>query len=364
MSKKPEDWCRTVIRGGLPAGAPSADELIVRRDAALVWHRLVESGVAAQCPPSTAAALRHAARARALEAEIVNRELARVLDAAGEAGVWTVVIKGAAIAHTHYPQSYLRARGDSDLVIQHEDRGRLAAILVSCGYAPADAVDGALVTQQEQWTRALGRDLVHTVDVHWKVFNRHAFADVFTAAELLDRSQPEPALARRARVPHPVDALLIACVHRVAHHAGQEDTLWLYDIRLLAESLSDADAIEFVRLATERRVAAVCADSLRAGEREIGARLPASIQSWLADARWQERREATAEFLRPPREVDNLVSDLGALPDMRTRARLVWQHLFPRPGYMLQKYGTQSRVLLPYLYVKRIIEGAPRWLRG
>ena len=364
MSKNTEDWCRCVIGGGLTAGAPPADELIVRRDAALVWHRLVESGAAAQCPSSTSAALRQAANARALEAEIVNRELARVLDAAGDAGVRTVVIKGAAVAHTHYRHPHLRARGDTDLVVRPQDRGRLAAVLESCGYVPADAVDGTLVTQQGQWTRSLGRHLVHTFDVHWQVFNRHAFSHVLTTDEVLDRSEPLPALGRHGRVPHPLHALLLACVHRVAHHAGQEDTLWLYDIRLLAESLSDGEAAEFARLATERRVAAVCADSLRAAEREIGATLPGPLQEWLAHAPWRDTREPTAAFLQPHREVDHLVSDLGALPGMRARVRLVWQHLFPRPGYMLQKYGARSRMLLPYLYVKRIIAGAPRWLRG
>jgi Uncharacterised nucleotidyltransferase len=364
MSKNTEEWCRCVIAGSLSAGAPFADDLIVRRDVALLWHRLLESGAAAYCPPSTAAALRQASNARALEAEIVNRELRRVLDAAGDAGITTVAIKGAAIAHTHYPQPYLRARGDSDLVVRPEDRGRLAAVLESCGYAAAEAVDGTLVTQQGQWTRLLGRDLPHTLDVHWQVFNRHAFANVLTADELLERSRPEASLGRHGRVPHPVDALLLACVHRVAHHAGHEDTLWLYDIRLLAESLSAREATEFVRLAHEKHVAAVCANSLRAAERDIGATVPAALQSWLDSAPWQSTREPTAEFLQPQREVDHLVSDLGALPDIRTRARLVWQHLFPRPGYMLQKYGRRSRMLLPYLYVKRIIEGAPRWLRG
>jgi hypothetical protein len=248
-------------------------------------------------------------------------------------------------------------------VIRPEDRATIADALESCGYVPADAVNGTLVTQQAQWTRPIGRDLVHNVDVHWQVFNRHAFAHVLTASELLDRSHPLPSLGRHAHAPHPVHALVLACVHRVAHHAGHEDTLWLYDIRLLAESLSDAESTELVTFATERRVAAVCADGLRAAKREIGANLPGPMQSWLDRAPWQDTHEPTAAFLQPQREVDHLVSDLGSLNDVGSRARLVWQHLFPRPAYMLQKYGARSRLMLPYLYLRRIVEGAPRWLR-
>jgi hypothetical protein len=364
MSKYTEDWCRYVLGGGLPDGFPSADDLVARRDAALIWHRLSERAAAAKLPPAIATALRQAAHARALEADIVNRELVRVLDAAGDAGIDTIPIKGAAVAHTHYPQPHLRARGDSDLIVRAQDRARLAAVLQACGYVPADAVNGTLVTQQAQWTRPLGGGLAHTLDIHWQAFNRHAFADVLTAHELLERAQHVAAFGRHGRAPHSVHALLLACVHRVAHHAGHEDTLWLYDIRLLAEALSDTEAAEFVMFATERRVGAVCADSLQAAQREIGANLPGPIQSWLDRAPWRDTPEPTAAFLQTRRELHHLVSDLGSLPDVHTRVRLVWQHLFPRGDYMLQKYGVRSRLLLPYLYLRRIVEGAPRWLRG
>jgi len=361
MSKSTEEWCRCVIRDGLSQGSPVLDELMTRRDAALAWHRLVHAGAADACPPAVAAALRRAAHARALEADIIDRELSRVLDAAGDAGIAVLAIKGAALAHTHYPERHLRARGDSDLVIRSHDRQRLADVLQACGYAPAEAVDGTLVTQQAQWERRLGRGLVHTLDVHWQVFNRHAFSGVLSIEELFERSQRVPSLGRHARTPHPVHALLLACVHRVAHHAGVEDLLWLYDIHLLAAGLSEVEAAELVMLATERRVAAVCADSLHAAVRDTGARLPRPIISWLERAPWRDAAEPSAAFLHAHRGVDHLVSDLGALPDVGARARLLWQHVFPRPGYMLQKYSARTRWLLPYLYVKRIVEGAPRW---
>jgi hypothetical protein len=286
-----------------------------------------------------------------------------VLDAAGDARIDLVVMKGAAIAHTHYPQPHLRPRADSDLVIRADDRGRLAAVLEACGYAATSAVDGSLVTQQRQWTRTLGRDLVHALDVHWGVFNPRAFADVLTTEELLERSVRVPALAGSARGPHPVHALLIACVHRVAHHKGENDLLWLYDIRLLAESLSVVEAADFVRLAVQRKVAAVCADSLLAAERSVGARLPPSLQSWIDGASWREAREPTAAFLVHERQVDRLVSDLRVLGNVRARVHLVVQHLFPRPEYMLRQHGVRSRVQLPYLYLRRMIEGIPRWFR-
>jgi hypothetical protein len=135
-----------------------------------------------------------------------------------------------------------------------------------------------------------------------------------------------------------------------------------YDIRLLAESLSDGGAAEFIALATERRVAAVCADGLVRAVRVVDARLPAPLRSWIEYAPWRDAGEPSAAFLDHDRQVDKLVSDLRALPTLSMRARLVWQHLFPRPEYMLRHYSVRSRVWLPYLYLKRIVAGAPRWL--
>ncbi len=363
MSKKSEDWCSRVIRDGLSGDAPTADALVALREAPLVWHRLLQCGAAATCESTVASALHQASAARAMESELLNRELRRVFAAAHAAGVRLVAIKGAAVAHTHYPQPHLRPRGDSDLVVAGNDRATLWSVLRGCGYAPAGAVDGALVTRQAQWTYPLGRDLVHTLDVHWEIFNPHAFSGVLSVTELFKRAVPVPALGPSALAPQPVHALLLACVHRVAHHFGDEDVLWLYDIRLLAESLSEPKALEFIALATGRSVAEICARSLEVAQRVVGGRFPGRLQSWIDRGSWPETAERTAGFLAQHRQIDHLLSDLRALPNLHTRLRLVGQHLFPRAEYMLTRYGVRSRLLLPYLYLRRIVEGAPRWFR-
>ena len=39
----------------------------------------------------------------------------------------------------------------------------------------------------------------------------------------------------------PVHALLVACIHRVAHHRGTERLIWLLDIHLLASRLEERE---------------------------------------------------------------------------------------------------------------------------
>jgi hypothetical protein len=62
-----------------------------------------------------------------------------------------------------------------------------------------------------------------------------------------------------------------------------------------------------------------------------------------------------------PAEV--LGMDLHALPDWRSRGRLLREHLLPPSSYMRAKYGVRSNVVLPALYIWRALQGMPKWLR-
>ena len=60
---------------------------------------------------------------------------------------------------------------------------------------------------------------VHVVDLHWRIANPQRVRPVLAYEELAAAAEPVPALAPRARGLRRVHALLLACVHRVAHHA-------------------------------------------------------------------------------------------------------------------------------------------------
>lgn len=339
------------------------DEIARHRLASLAWDSITTSGAAPAWPEAIQASLRRASAAQALASELLDAELRRVIAGIGAAGIRAVLIKGAALAYTHYRRPHLRPRSDSDLVIDETDRDAAADALSTLGYVRSDAVDGGLITQQFQWTRELEPGLLHAVDVHWRLFNPHLFASVLPARSLLARAVPVPSLGTHALGPCGADALLLACVHRVAHHAGEADALWDFDIHLLAGSLGVDEASEFVRAATEAKVRAVSAWAIVAAQERFRTRLPQPVLPLLQFA--NDRREPTAAFLEPGRrQVDLLTSDLAALRGWRARVCLVLQHLFPSPTYMRAKYGLRSPVLLPLAYARRIVTGVPRWLRS
>ena len=349
-----------------PCDTPASDVLDrieQHRLAPQAWDTITRAGHAAAWPEQIRSKLRHVSAAHAVASEMLDRELRVVIDAAGGSGVRSVLIKGAALAYTHYRRPYLRPRNDSDVVIDEADRDAMADVLSSLGYARSAAVEGTLITQQAQWTRTGAAGLTHAVDVHWRLFNPHLFGRVLSTDRLLERAVPLPALGPHASSPCAVDALMIACVHRVAHHAGEEDVVWDFDIHLLVSALREEEAAEFAAAVAAAELRNVAAAGIGSAQTCYGTRIPPPLAELVEHA--SRYREPTAVFLeRGRRQVDLLRSDLATLPGWRARTRLMREHLFPSREYMRSKYGARSGARLALAYARRIVRGVPRWLRS
>jgi hypothetical protein len=309
---------------------------------------------------SCAAELREAAVVDALRA----RELRVVLDGLAVAGVRAILLKGAALALTHYPLPETRPRSDTDLMIRAPDRDAVTHALLALGYQRASEVDGDVAVGQFHFQRHDRYDLLHALDVHWRVSNVRAFADVLTYEDLTRDAVPLPPLGSNAWSPSPVHALLVACVHRVAHHGDSSDLLWLYDLHLLARALTIDERRAFVQLASSRRMRAVSVRGLTLATEAFGGVDDGDDGEWIAslsDA--GGAAEPSAGFLSGElRQVDILKADLAATPRWRERIQLLREHLFPSSSYMRQKYSGWPVALLPIAYLHRIVRGAPRWL--
>lgn len=342
-------------------GIPTENAQIFVRLSPLILHLAAQAGTLERLDGVAQARLRAAAASQALLLAVLDGDVRNVVSALGQADIHSVLLKGVALAHSHYPAPSLRPRGDTDLLVPESDRDRAGDVLVKLGFAASGAVDGDLVTQQAQWRRTLPHGLVHTVDVHWRLFNPHAFAHVLSPEEVLNRAQPIASLGPYARGPSAVDALVLACVHRVAHHPGDDDPIWLYDIHLLVEALSPIDADAFVRLVRERQVARISADGIDRAHAMFHTRLPLALAALITADTLPV--EPSAEFLKPGRrQVTVLASDLRALPGWRPRLRLLAQHLFPPIDYMERQYGVRGRARLAPFYAWRIVRGARRWV--
>ena len=138
-------------------------------------------------------------------------------------------------------------------------------------------VTGRLVTSQQTFARDAGLGVRHTCDLHWQVSNRAAFSRLLPWERLAARRRPIPALdAEGLTPPH---ALLMACLHRVAHHFDAPTLIWLYDIHLLVSSMSDEEAARFVALAVDSGLATICARGIALAQHHFRTPLPARARA-------------------------------------------------------------------------------------
>jgi hypothetical protein len=325
----------------------------------LLWRMLTLSNVA----PALRKALSPFVRTAVAREVFVQRELQSVTDALMAGGIPALLTKGAALAYTAYPEPWLRPRVDTDLLVRHGDFDAASRVLQRAGYVRSDATNtGALVSHQVAFERVDEHGIRHVLDLHWKAANPQLVADALLFDSLWRDARPATALGPAARVPSPVSSLALACVHRLAHHQGHHRLLWLYDIKLLAEGLSEGEWESLTELACSRGIATFCLDGLRASREQLGTTVPPDAEKRLADAAPHEPSSIYAEGTVTKRDI--LVTDLRVLTRWRDRIRLVREHAFPPAAFIQQRYGTRTRLLLPAFYLHRLITGASKWVRS
>jgi hypothetical protein len=351
-----------VALGSSPAGF--IDTCAAREVSALLYQRVSGFTHVDDWPDEVRRVLARTAHAAAAIEIVRSHEIAAVLDALASRNIHPILLKGAALAHVLYDSPALRPHADTDLLIRRRDVDAVRATSRELGYSESLLSDGELIFCQFQMIRRDRFAVDHPFDFHWKISTQSLFADVLTYDELAAGAVPVPALGNRARTAAGVQALLLACIHPVMHHRNDERFIWLYDIHLLASRLSGGDLERFAALAIDKQMAAICARQLRVTAARFGTAIPDRL---MADLSERAGVEPSAAYLEPSRRWHHeLASNLGALPRLRDRVRLLREVLFPSRGYMLIAYGLEpwGSILLPALYLHRCARGLWKVLAG
>lgn len=298
-----------------------------------------------------------------LEEDLRVTEMRRVVQALGAAGIRAVILKGSALAYTHYPEPWCRTRADLDVLVPRPQRDAAGRVLRAAGYVPGDLVSGTWLMQQDLWERELAPGAVQFVDVHVEFTNRVFFASRLPAADGLARAVPAPFAGPHGWQLDPADALIFSCIHRVAHHPREARLIWTSDIARQALACSPDASMALVRRASRSGVAAICAHELQAARALWGGRVGAFADAVIDALSEAGRHEASRAFLRADRgQAGDLWLDLRALPAWSDRGRLIAEHLFPPRAFMLRQPGATRRNL-PWRYARRILAGPIKWGR-
>jgi hypothetical protein len=184
--------------------------------------------------------LRRAYYAAAGDAELHQRELAHVLRQLNDRQIQVVVFKGAALAHSVYPDPACRTMGDIDLWMAGEDIERARQALREMGYESFRKPDRppALMALFQGEIGLQHRDSEYgLVELHWGVFPGEWLRRV--AAIDVDSVRRRVVLARlageTAHMLAPEDAIIQSALHTAINHQMSMSPLRaLVDIALLA----------------------------------------------------------------------------------------------------------------------------------
>ncbi len=286
-----------------------------------------------------------------------EKEFVAVLNALHRrGGPEPLIFKGQALAHVLYPDPWLRPRSDIDALVPPGELEALAETLQTLGYERVVSVEGDLVMRQAGFHKHR-YGMAHAWDVHWAISNRPALAEALSYNALRSTARAAMVQGVRFLVPDTVNNLLIACLHLVGHHANEPRLIWLYDIHLLTQALSEDGREKFLERASgHAELMAACRAALTLTRRDLPAAPTAELAAMLGPHGRAPQRHPSSYFGR-------LWEDARALDDTASRLRLARQHLFPSSGYMVRRFGIRNRWALPFWYVFRIVRAFPKLLR-
>jgi Uncharacterised nucleotidyltransferase len=365
--KAASDLLARALRGDLAWTAAESWDAHVLATAAdhhgvgpLVWRALQSHGTRPHGLYEIFAAARHVDLAHEI---LRHRETARVLEAFRARRLDVLLVKGAALAYSVYDEAWLRPRVDTDLLVDSRSFVAADRLLQGLGYAPGAGIStGQFVSHQVAYEHRDRHGLSHVIDLHWKTANPQLLAAALPFAILWRDAIEVHRGELRGRAPSLPASLLLACVHRLAHHQQQERLVWLFDIHLLAGNLDDAGWNRVTSTARERGIAAVCRSGLDAAIARLGTVVPAEVLAALDATGADEPSRVYTE--RTQRRLDVLRADLRHLPRWRDRLQLLAEHAFPPTSFVMARYAARRRALLPVLYAHRLVTGAWRWLRA
>jgi len=225
-----------------------ADRPRSRRFLPLLHHALSAHGVALTEPALSilrAASLWEERRAMRIRAILIE-----VLASLRRTGVAVILLKGAALAETAYPQFRLRHCHDLDLLVEEAALLQAGQALIAAGFPPAAAA-GA---------RAVGRSLAMKhkdglpVNLHTRLWTTSLRVDPL--ASILRRARVTDIGGERVTILAPTDMLLHVC-GRAGIGAGPGNWAWIADAAMIQRRHEPAaeDWGDLVQVAAEIGIA-------------------------------------------------------------------------------------------------------------
>ena len=287
-------------------------------------------------------------------------ELAQLLRLFEKKSLKPLLLKGEALAQTLYPSAHLRTRCDTDLFFADKKTAEKAwKILEAQRYQRIPTMEGRFSGFQFACTRQLPSGITMELDIHNRINNYQWFSQRLSYDELIAESclfaYPTPQRDHvNVAIVNPLYQLIHACVHRICNRVRQTENrlIWLYDIHLLYSNLTSGDRDKLVRVAHDKDLSGIILEGLNASV----ATFATPVEKQLLDRLSGNSRNETASFNPHGRRIHFYLQDWFQNKGFCNKLRHLMEKLFPPASYVREKYQVKNRYLLPWYYLKRILD--------
>lgn len=257
---------------------------------------------------------------------ILNAESKKLVSLLAANDIPFLLLKGTPIAHLYYENTYQRPRCDTDIYLDEVNLDRTIQLLASNDYQLSGLGERKHSSKQFVAIKTSFQSSTVHFDMHWKLSNRVMFRSTLPFEESLKTAQPVPTLGPKASTLSSIDLMIHACIHRIAHGRNTERNrlIWLYDIHLIAEAMSESELDRFLRTAQQKHVACLCADALSVCENIFKTRLPIGFVKTL---RSNSSNERSANLINASK-IRWALADMQSLKGIRQKVVFAKELLF------------------------------------
>ena len=288
--------------------------------------------------------------------QVMFKELERILEALEKAGIPVIVLKGAALATTVYPEIGLRPMGDLDLLVPKDKINKANQCLTDLGYSEAR------IPLSKKLNRKIGHHIELIggpndsvmVELHWSLIAGDA--DIRTAPmdwfweQTKSWEEYETALFL-----NPTANLLYLSAHlMLQHREAQAKLSWLNDFHLLiCQYHKTISWQELAQRSYEFNWAGALQLSLQESLRYFKSPVPQSVFEYLSNH--QDPQIAHLIHLKSTIDQTSVDRNIARIMGLRwpTRLQYVIIKLFPSPAFMKWYYEPNPKWLWPLYYFYR-----------
>ncbi len=326
----------------------------------LLYKTLSGAGKFSTLPESA----RNALRGMYASSWTTNRNLFHELEILAsrfaQAEIPAVVLKGACLALTIYPDMALRPMGDLDVLVPASRLAEAVSIAKSLGYVDTypEATPGLTeLLNHEVCLQKAGPQPV-TLELHHSLVADKSFTYAVPVDWFWEQTEPlvSPSLPRleMLRMLTPTAQVLYGAAHAMLQHGGRNAPLrWFYDLDLLVRSYSGRMDWDLLLSQAEKFEWGSALDVALAQTHALfNTPIPEAVLTQLSDNTDRHRRLVELKQIPP---ATHILEERQKLLSLNTygRFRLVAALIAPKPAYMLWRYQLKSSWLLPFYYFYR-----------